>query len=290
MPTETTITSPDLSVTLSDLGAELQSITTAAGDALLWHGDPAFWGGRAPILFPIVGRGPNDRIAVNGQEAAMRQHGFARHSTFQLVEVTPDRCVYALNDSAESRAVYPFAFRLTLTYHLIGPTLSVTAEVTNASETAMPFGLGFHPAFAWPLPGAGKAAHRITLANGAEPALARLVDGHLAPERSASPFDAGVLPLHPDLFDADALIFPGGAGDALSYRAPDSAAPALHFTFSNTPNLGIWSKPGAPFVCIEPWHGMAARTGDGPEIADRPHTTILAPGKTASFGYALRVE
>lgn len=289
MPRDTTISSPDLTITLSDLGAELQRITTAAGAELLWHGDAAFWGGRAPILFPIVGRGPDDRIAVSGREAAMRQHGFARHSTFQLEEATPDRCTYVLNDNTDSRAVYPFAFRLTLTYRVSGPTLSVMAEVTNASETPMPFGLGFHPAFAWPLPGAGRAEHQITLANGAAPELARLVDGYLTPERIASPFSGGTLALHPDLFEADAMIFPAGAGDALTYGAAGSKAPVLHFTFHNTPNLGIWTKPGAPFVCIEPWHGMAARAGDGPEIADRPQTTLLTPGDTARFGYSLRV-
>lgn len=289
MPVATTISSPELTVTLSDLGAELQSITTATGDELLWHGDTAFWGGQAPILFPIVGRGPDDRIAVNGQEAPMRQHGFARHATFERAEVSPDSCSYVLRDSADSRAAYPCAFRLTLHYRLSGPTLSVSAEVTNTGDSLLPFGLGFHPAFAWPLPGAGDARHQIRLANGAEPALAHLQDGYLMPERAPSPFAGGILPLHHGLFDRDALIFPDGAGEALIYSAPGSAAPALHFAFHNTPNLGIWTKPGAPFLCIEPWHGMAARAGAGPEIADRPDSLLLNPHATATFGYSLRV-
>lgn len=286
---DVTLESPDLAVAVSDLGAETQRIVMADGRDLLWNGDAAFWTGRAPILFPIVGRAPGDRIAVNGREAEMRQHGFARRSRFALEAASATRCRHVLTDSAESRAVYPFAFRLAVTHALEGPTLSVTAEVSNAGGETMPFGLGFHPAFCWPLPGAEGAPHAITLENGAEPARATLEDGLLLPGRLPSPFRAGRLVLEPGLFEQDALIFPDGAGTALRYAAESAEAPALEFRFENTPNLGIWTKPGAPFVCIEPWHGMSAEKGAGPEIAARPGSIDLAPGATARFGYSVSV-
>lgn len=287
---DVTLESPDLAVTVSRLGAEMQRIVTRDGRDLLWNGDPAFWTGRAPILFPIVGRAPADRIAVEGREAEMRQHGFARRSTFVLEEAQPAQCRHVLSDSDETRAVYPFAFRLAVTHRLVGPTLHVEVEVTNRSTRPMPFGLGFHPAFRWPLPGAEGAAHSITLANGAAPGLARLEDGLLLPARFASPFQAGRLALEADLFAQDALIFPQGAGSALRYAADAAGAPVLDFSFENLPNLAIWTKPGAPFVCIEPWHGMAAEKGAGPEIADRPDSVILKPGTNARFAYALTVH
>jgi galactose mutarotase-like enzyme len=282
--------SPELSVTVSDLGAELQRIRMADGRDLLWDGDPAFWTGRAPILFPIVGRAPGDRIAVHGREAGMRQHGFARRSRFTMEEAAPTSCRHVLIDTEESRAVYPFTFRLAVTHALDGPALKVTAEVTNTSERAMPFGLGFHPAFRWPLPGGEGCSHTIMLENGAEPALALLEDGLLLPKRLASPFRDGRLELDHKLFGNDALIFPSGSGSALRYAAEGSDAPVLWFCFENTPNLGIWSKPGAPFLCIEPWHGMAAEKGAGPEIAARPFSIELRAGATERFGYSIQVE
>ncbi|QPM90236.1 aldose 1-epimerase family protein [Pseudooceanicola algae] len=286
----TTISSPDLSVTLSPLGAEMQAITLADGRELLWHGDPAHWSGRAPVLFPIVGRAPDDILSSGGVEAPMKQHGFARRSTFELEEATASLARFVLTDSDESRGVYPFLFRLTLTYRVEGAQLSVLAEVENRDSHDMPFGLGFHPAFAWPLPGAEGEDHHILLRDDAEPALARLTDGYLTDDRLPSPFDKGLLTVTPDLFEADAMIFPEGSGSELLYAAQGGDAPALRFRFENTPNLGIWTKPGAPFLCIEPWHGMAARQGAGPEITERPNTVRLSPGATQRFGYEVNVE
>ncbi|MBT9383046.1 aldose 1-epimerase family protein [Pseudooceanicola sp. CBS1P-1] len=281
------IESDALVVTVSALGAELQSLE-ADGAQWLWHGDATFWGGRAPVLFPIVGRGPDDTISVDGHVAAMRQHGFARRSLFLLEEVGADFCRHVLTDSAETRALYPRPFRLEVRHDVSGRTLRETAIVTNTGDRPMPFGLGFHPAFAWPLPGAEGLPHEICLDNGAAPALARLRDGYLTETRDPSPFEAGRLRVTPDLFEADAMIFPEGAGSGLRYGPAEG--PGLKFSFENTPNLGIWTKPGAPFLCIEPWHGMAARAGAGPEVAERPDSVLLPPGETLKFGWSITLE
>lgn len=279
-----------ISAGVAPLGAELQFLRDQSGRDLLWHGDAAFWTGRAPILFPIVGKAPDDQVAVNGQTAEMKQHGFARRSLFTLLEARSDFAKFVLKDTDDSRSVFPFRFGLTISYLLSDATLSVTVEVTNESDETMPFGLGFHPAFVWPLPGAGEAPHQIELGNGGEPELARLTDGFLGPKRHASPFQMGQLTLDHALFEEDAMIFPEGSGESLTYSAPDSDAPSLDFRFRNTPNLGIWTKPGAPFICIEPWHGMAARVGAGPEIAERPYSMSLAPGANADFGYDVTIR
>ena len=110
-------------------------------------------------------------------------------------------------------------------------------------------------------------------------------DGRLLPERLPSPFDDGVLTLSHDMFDADAMIFPDGAGDALTYGPADG--PHLRFTFENLPNLAIWQKPGAPYLCIEPWHGLNAPLGAGPDMTERPATIVLAAGAVAEFAFAV---
>lgn len=290
MTNDITISSAALTARVSDLGAELQALTHATGE-LLWHGDPAHWSGRSPILFPIVGRAPDDQVSVDGVAAPMGQHGFARRATWTLARHAEDSCTHMLTETPDSLAIYPRAFRLTLTHALSDATLSVTAEVTNTGDKPLPFGLGYHPAFNWPLPGADGAEHVLTLEGGAEPPLSYIGEGALLqPGRKPSPFAAGRLPLSYDLFDNDALILEEDWGDAITYAAPGSAAPTLSFRFSNCPALGIWTKRGAPFLCIEPWHGIAARAGGGYEIADRPLSLSLAPGDSAAFGWSVTVS
>jgi galactose mutarotase-like enzyme len=287
--TETRISNDHLSVTLSDLGAEMQSLRDAAGRDYLWDGDAQYWTGRAPILFPIVGRAPGDRISIGDHTADMPQHGFARRSRFALARADQTSCTHVLTPDNAIRAVYPPDFRLELTHSLAGNTLSVTATVTNTvtntGTAPLPFGLGFHPAFRWPLSGGEGQPHHVTLNNGAAPDMARLSDGLLPPERQPSPFEKGRLTLDQSLFEADAMLFPNARIPGLSY-GPDHG-PQLTFTFENLPDLALWSKPGAPFICIEPWHGTAARTTDGPAIAKRPNAIELPAGDSRSFTYTL---
>lgn len=274
-----------LTVEVSPLGAEMQSLTTADGRSWLWNGDPAYWTGRSPILFPIVGKAPDDKVAVDGKLFAMGQHGFARRTEFVLARSTPTFCRMELVSSPTTREVYPFDFVLAVEHAVKDNTLTVSAEVHNTGDFPMPFGIGFHPAFLWPLPGAEGRAHVVTLDNGGEPARAALARGLLALERLPSPFDKGQLVLDHALFEADALIFPEGAGAGLTYGV--EGGPELKFHFENLPNLALWTKPGAPYLCIEPWHGMAAEQGGGHEIAARPYSQLLGLGQIMHFSFSV---
>lgn len=287
MPEIVRIESSELAVEVSSLGAEMQSLAHRDGRQWLWNGDAQWWSGRSPVLFPIVGKAPDDMLAIDGQRYPMKQHGFARRSEFALVEAGPDFCRHELRADAGTKAIYPFDFVLALEHRLKGSVLSVTATVKNAGGRAMPYGIGFHPAFVWPLPGAQGRPHVVTLGNGAEPPLARLHDGLLAAAHLPSPFVAGHLALDPGLFEADAMIFPEGAGEELTYAA--AGGPSLRFRFDNLPNFALWQKPGAPFLCIEPWHGMAAHAGGTAELTERPFTVALAPAENASYGFAVDV-
>ncbi|KKB82635.1 aldose epimerase, partial [Devosia limi DSM 17137] len=229
---------------------------------------------------------PGDRVSIEGVHYGMGQHGFARRSEFELVEASGTSCRYELASSEETGA-YPFEFLLAVTHAVEGRAVTVTAAVSNRDTRPMPFGLGFHPAFVWPLPGAAGKAHSVTLDNGAEPALVRLAGGLVMKERLASPFRAGRLVLEPELFAADAMVFPEGAGSGLTYAA--EGGPAIHLRWENLPNLALWSKPGAPFVCLEPWHGTAAEQGGSDELAARPYSVVLAPGAEARFAFTAEV-
>jgi galactose mutarotase-like enzyme len=287
MPDLVRIESDGLVVAVSSLGAEMQSLTSRDGRSWLWNGDPAFWGGRSPLLFPVVGKAPDNKVTVDGRAYEMQQHGIARRSEFRLAEASAASCLHELTSSDASKAAYPFDFRLTLRHAVEGSHLTVTAEVTNTDSKPLPFGLGYHPAFAWPLPGAAGREHFVQLENGGEPALSRIDGGLRKPELLPSPFKAGRLVLEHGYFEEDAMIFPEGAGTGLTYGA--EGGPSLKFGFENLPNLALWTKPGAPFLCIEPWHGTAPFIGVSPEIAARPYAVTLAPGALARFGFTVEI-
>ncbi|KPF46489.1 aldose 1-epimerase family protein [Rhizobium sp. AAP43] len=288
MPQTIRIANETLAVEVSTLGAEMQSLKTADGSDWLWNGDAAWWTGRSPILFPIVGKAPGDRLAVSGTTYPMAQHGIARRREFELVEQSATSCRHELSSSAETREVYPFDFRLTLEHRLENDSLTVMATVENTGDTPLPFGIGFHPAFLWPLPGADGRAHHIILDNGAEPGVVQLEDGLIGQTLPNSPFSKGRLELTHALFDKDALIFPEGAGTGLRFGT--DGGPTLHFTFENLPNIALWQKPGAPFLCVEPWHGMAAHAGGTAELVERPYTVALAAGDAMRFGFTVQIK
>lgn len=288
MPETIRIASEQLAVEVSTLGAEMQSLRTGDGRDFLWNGDAAWWTGRSPILFPIVGKAPDDRLAVNGKTYPMAQHGIARRREFAIIEQTATSCRHELVSSPETREVYPFDFRLVLEHALDGNRLSVNATVQNTGEALLPFGIGFHPAFLWPLPGADGKPHEVILDNGGEPGVIQLEGGLIGKTLPTSPFEAGRLTLKPDLFANDALIFPEDAGTGLTFQA--QGGPALHFTFENLPNIALWQKPGAPFLCIEPWHGMAAHAGGTAELVERPYTVALPAGEEMRFGFTVEIR
>ena len=283
-----TITSGGLTARINPHGAELWSITDAQGREYMTDADPAFWYGHAPLLFPIVGSVVQDQFSVGGATYPMERHGFARRTRFEVAEAGQDRgqdrAVFRLVDSAATRAMYPFAFVLEVAFWIEDMTLAMEATVTNPGADALPFSFGFHPAFAWPLPGgADKAAHRIVFAE-PEPGAVRRVSagkGLLLPEHEPTPVLGRELALDQSLFAADAMIWTDLASRSLSYGAEGGAW--LDIAFPDMPMLGLWQLPGAPYICIEPWHGHADPEGFAGDFRDKPGMMVLAPGENHSF-------
>jgi galactose mutarotase-like enzyme len=277
-----TISNGGLTARISPLGAELWSLTDRAGREYMTDADPAFWTGRAPLLFPIVGALAGGRYRLDGEEHALPKHGFARTSRFELVEHADDRVLFRLGESAATLAVFPFAFVLEMAFALSGATLSMIATVRNPGTEPLPFSFGFHPAFAWPLPGgAPKEAHAIVFER-EEPEAIRRIDGDgLVARSEPTPVVGRELALRPALFDDDALIWDRPASRSCTYGTPGGAR--LEIAFADTPMLGVWQKPGAHYICIEPWAGIADPAGFAGDFRDKPGVMALAAGGSRSF-------
>lgn len=284
------ITSPHLSAAINPFGAELTNLRDADGRELMTDADPAFWTGHAPLLFPIVGRLSGDVLRIDGAKYPMKQHGFARRNAFTLVEHSASKAVFLLKDSAETRAVYPRALALRASYEIQDATLSITIDIENReTDRTLPASFGFHPAFAWPLPyGQAREDHRIVFETDEPEAIRKVTDGLVDPARRPSPVVGRTLALADDLFTDDALIWDQPHSRSVRYGAP--TGPQLRIDFPGTPMLGIWTKPGAAFVCIEPWHGIADQQGFTGDIAEKAGTFTLIPGMVKRITMAITLE
>ncbi len=284
------ISNAALSAAINPFGAELSHLRDAEARELMTDADPAFWAGRAPLLFPIVGRLVDDKYRLAGKEYPLPQHGFARRQMFELVEQAPDRAVFRLADNDATRAVYPFAFTLDAAFALAGSTLSIDITITNRGDAPMPASFGFHPAFAWPLPyGRPRADHRVLFETDEPSDLSAIVlGGWIDAHGWPSPLDGRELRLTDALFERDALVWAEVASRSVRYDGGEG--PGLRIDFPDTPSLGIWTKPGARFVCVEPWHGIADPIGFTGEIWDKPGMLRFEPGQSRTFSMQVTLE
>jgi galactose mutarotase-like enzyme len=284
-----TISSPQMRAEISADGAELIRLQDEQGRDWLWDGDPAFWTGRSPLLFPIVGRVRDDRIRINGSEYELPKHGFARISRFDIEDATPSQCRLRLGSSEPTLQSYPFPFQLDVTYAVEGASLSITAAVTNTGSSGMPVSFGFHPAFRWPLPyGAARGDHEIRFEQEEAAPIRRPVEGLISRQAAPSPVQNGTLALRDDLFEADALVFDQLGSRFVEYGARGSAS--LRVDFPSMPHLGIWTKPGAGFICIEPWQGYADPQDFTGDFSDKPGIVSIEPGETRRFTITIAVK
>jgi galactose mutarotase-like enzyme len=269
------ISSDQLVAEIDPLGAQLSSLKNSAALDLLWNGDPKVWAGRAPLLFPIVGVLVGGAYRLGTNTYRLPRHGFARGKLFSIASRNPSAAVFKLTADESSLQVYPFQFELEVRYELNGATLSVTTWIRNRGSTAMPASFGHHPGFRWPLPfGQARSAHFIEF-EADEPAPARRIDsaGLLTPERHPTPITERRLALADSLFQDDVLIFDQINSRSVLYGSYDG--PRIKIGFPDARYLGVWTKPGAPFICIEPWHGVTDPEGFSGEFTDKPGVFVL---------------
>ena len=273
---------------VSTVGAEPRSFRDVHGQEYLWQAGPE-WPRYAPILFPVVCRVVDDELVVNGVPYPMTQHGFARDLTWSVQTVTADAVTLALSDTEETRRRYPFRFTLTVTYQVDDRGLSTTYAVRNDSVESMPFQLGSHPAFRWPLrEDDEKDAYSVVFARPQAPHIRRVEQTLLRPEVHPSPITPeGVLPLKEDLFRDNAVVLDTLMGTELLYQSREGRG--VRLTWDGFTQLAIWSPTtGAELLCIEPWRGLPAPLDAQGEFGDRPDVETVDPGRSTCFSY--RVE
>jgi len=276
-----------LTVRVKEQGAELCSIKDAGGTEYLWQADPAFWARHAPVLFPIVGKLLNGRYDLNGKTFELPPHGFARDMKFSLVEQSESSLVYQLLPTTETRKCYPFEFALTIAYRLSDNCLSVEYAVRNTGASVMPFSIGAHPAFNLH----GPVDECFLEFDKTETLNTVLLSGKglLTEETVPVLADTNILPLSKTLFDRDALIFLDTKSEKITLGAKNSSR-RLTVEFPGFPHLGIWAKPGAPFVCIEPWYGYADTEQLYGDITNKPGIQLLPAGETFTWTHRVSIE
>lgn len=266
-------------------GAELCSLTRADGRELIWVAGER-WAAHAPLLFPIVGELRDHSLVVDGRSYTLERHGFARRLVFEWVARSEAGCTLAITDTAETRAHYPFPFRLEVTYALDAEGLRVAMTAINTGATPLPCSLGFHPGFNWPLDGGTKEDYRIEFGAAEEDTVGQLDAAGLVARRVPTPLAAGrVLHLAEEVFAADALVFDPVHSQAARYLGPGGRG--VMVAWEGATQLGVWSKPG-DFVCIEPWMGMASPAGFSGEFRDKPGLAHVPPGESVALAMTIR--
>ncbi len=283
------IESEGLAAEISEAGAELVRLVDRAGADWLWNGDPAYWSGRAPLLFPIVGTLAGGRFRTGGQSYELPRHGFARNNHFRCVDKTDDGITLRLEPTPAICESWPFDFRLDVRYAVEGSTLTITADVLNQGAEPMPASFGFHPALRWPLPGEDDRSSHEILFDEEEPAPVRRLDpdGLVDPIARPSPIAGKRLALDDGLFEEDALILDRPRSRTLTFRGRHRS---VRVAFADMPHLAFWTKPGAGFLCIEPWQGHSDPAGFDADIEDKPGIVSIAPGASRRFSMSLTLD
>ena len=286
-----TIESETLKVTVESLGAELVSAVGADGYEYVWQGDPAYWEGHAPVLFPHCGRILNGVYTYGGKSYNMASHGFASKCEFTPTRVTKSELVLTLSDSSETMAVYPFAFSLEARFTVEGNLLQTVFTVKNKSEAVMPYMLGWHPAFN--LDGAGGSAigdYKLSFNADDKLTWFPLQNGcfvRLYGEDYPAPAGEYVLN-EEEIYANDTMIFTGTGERAVLSSAKESHD--VDFSWSeNLPYFCIWKAPesGARFVCLEPWSDVPG-DGETPECFETKRMSRLAAGECAEYTYSAK--
>lgn len=275
-----TIKNERLSVTIAAHGAELSSIYDKANDReLVWQADPAFWNRHAPVLFPNVGKYYGGHFTYNGTDYPMGQHGFARDTEFEQAASGENFVTYRLCADEESKKVYPFDFVLEITHRLNGNRLTVEWNVKNTDNKEMYFTIGGHPAFnVNVLPDTDFEDYSLVFKEGTEKLSYVLLDAESGTAIGDKVYELELTDskyaLKKDMFDKDALVFDGGQIEWAALALPDGK-PYIALESKGFPNFGIWSKPGAPYVCLEPWCGRCDNKGFEGEISEKPGIIAL---------------
>ena len=293
-----TIKNEHLTVEVSEMGAELQSIKDSEGREYLWQGGEK-WPRRSPILFPIVCSVNDDTYTVDGKEYHLPRHGFARDTKFKLIAQGEHKVTYALHESEETLKVYPYRFNLAVSYRLSGNKIHVVWHVENTDCREIHFQIGGHPAFLAPgckededLKGVIQLLpSNLKSQNSKLKSLKSYIDGsHEMTEIELDQVKDGLIPFNDEFFANDSVKI----HDCQTHEAcllDTDGSPAVTVDYK-CPNIAFWSpyQKKAPFVCIEPWYGLGDPRGWKGEFKDKPYMNHLQPGASFMSEYTITIK
>lgn len=286
----TTIRKGALEASIDSAGAQLMSLKKNELE-YLWQRDEKYWPRCAPVLFPIVGNLRNDRAESAQGEVSFGRHGLARNYEHAVVEAGDDAVTYELVSSDDTRAKFPFDFKLNMTYRVTDDGLEQEFAVTNTGYVTLPFAVGGHPAFNVPAPGCEDedfADYKLVFARPwtyASPTISTETGLLDYGNRFTLVDDADELPLNHRLFDVDTLTFEDVPERTVSLVGPSGHG--MRVDFAGFDFLGVWSAPDAPFVALEPWRGTATRTDEDDVFEHKQGMDFLEPGETAVYSFTM---
>lgn len=280
-----------LQITVSDAGAELMSIRSAAGTEYLWQGDAAYWSDRAPNIFPYVARLTRESYTYQGKTYRLPIHGFAPTASFAVTEQLTDSITFTLESNSAYYAMYPFLFRFSIRYYLEGCALHAEMKVENLDKKTMYFGLGGHPGINAPLE-EGLAFEDYFL----EFPEAQLRRVEFTPacfitgKEDPFPLENNRLPLRHNMFDDDAIVLKGVPGQ-VTLRS-EKGTRAVTLIAKDLPVYGFWHMPktDAPYICLEPWSSLPSRQDVIEDLENQPDLIPLEAGKTYTTTWSLVCE
>jgi len=288
-----TLENETLCVLVRSHGAELRSIKERADETeYLWDGNPEWWKYSSPVLFPIVGKLRDGKYRVSGAEYELPGHGFGRISDFELVARQQDSIEFVLEWSEDTLKVYPWKFALYVSYELEENKIKVIWRVRNLDEKHMVFSIGAHGAFRCPIVPGERFEDYYLEFHTAEDMQNMPLDskGQFKHESGDMAVKGTKLPLNYEMFRNDALAYAGQKSTQVSLRSPKSEK-SLTVEAKGFPYWGYWTpdKGGAPFLCIEPWHGHADYVDFAGDFKDREGSEELAPGEEKKFSYTIAI-
>lgn len=288
-----TISNEYLAVTISDKGAELQSVKSADGTEYLWQADPAIWHDKAPNIFPYVARLTDGKYTLNGKTYEMKIHGIAKYVVFRVENQAPDAITFCLDSNEEIKKQFPFDFIYRITYRLEGNALVTTNSTENLGRERMYFGLGGHPGFNVPMEkGLAFEDYYLEFSQPAHPWRVGFTDDcHLNGQDVLYPLENDRrIPLKHDLFDHDAIVLKHAARQVRI--ASDKGSRSVTVTYPDFMYIGFWHKPGmeAPYVCVEPWSSLPSRSGIVEDFAQQADLIGLDGGRTYSNTWTIEIQ
>ena len=278
------------SASIDSMGAELKRLDNRIdGTKYMFNGDPFWWNGSAPVLFPIVGGLSGGSYTFEGETYQLGSHGFARKSEFVVVEKSADRAVFMLHANDKTRVQYPFNFRLTVLFNLEMTGITVTYQVENFGTNTMYFSIGSHPAFNLPFVGGSLEHYYIEFEQPEANSRYFFVDGCISAVTEPVFNNSKHIFLNSTLFDRGPLILKDVASRSVSIRKTRSFR-AIRVSF-DAPNVAVWSKPNrAPFICIEPWWGTPDPIGFSETFDKKPGIRSLSPREVLTTRYAVEIQ